>query len=102
MPSLDRPRAVAEAARERRAALLEALASGELPVSRVGDDRRAAEVKALAIAEAVPGVGKVRARRALDAVGVVPSTLWGDLSPAQESALVDALTDGGAPPAGGP
>ncbi len=102
MPSLDRPRAVAEAARQRRAALLEAVAAGNLPASRVGDDPRAAEVKALVIAEAVPGLGKVGARRALDAVGVVPSTLWGDLTPAQQSALVDALTGGGAPPATGP
>ena len=102
MVAFDRPRAVAQAARERRAALLEAVAGGSLPVSRVDDDPRAGEVKALTIAEAAPGVGKVAARRVLEAAGVARSALWGDLSPAQRQAVVDALTDGGAPPAVAP
>jgi hypothetical protein len=99
---LEQARAAAEAARQRRASLVGALASGELALADVDDDDRAGEVKAVVIAEAVPGVGKVGARRALDALGVPPSARWGELSGQQRRGLVDALRADGARPAGGP
>jgi len=99
---LDEARAAAASARERRAALLADVASGGLPVPRIDDDPRAPEVKTVVIAEAVPGVGKVQARRVLEALGVPASALWGDLSSGQRRALLDALTAAGAPPTGAP
>jgi hypothetical protein len=99
---LERARAVAEAARQRRASLVHALASGELAFADLDNDERAGEVKAVVIAESVPGVGKVRARRALDALGVPPSARWGELSGQQREELVDALRADGGRPAGGP
>ena len=99
---LDDARAAAAAARERRAALLADVASGELAVGAIDADPRAAEVKAVVIAEAVPGVGKVRARRVLDGLGVPASALWGELPVGQRRELAEALTADGARPAGGP
>jgi hypothetical protein len=99
--SLERARAVADAARQRRASLIDALASGALTLADLDGDERAGEVKAVVIAEAVPGAGKVRARRALDALGVPGSALWADLSHEQRHLLADALTaDGGRPATG--
>jgi hypothetical protein len=99
---LDDARAVAEATRQRRAALLAAVASGELTVAGLDDDPRSSEVKAVVIVEAVPGVGKVRARRSLDALGVPAAALWGDLSNDQRRRLAEALRADGARPEGGP
>lgn len=99
---LDDARAAAAAARARRAALLAEVASGQLPPEHLDQDPRAADVKAVAIAETVPGVGKVRARRVLDGLGVAASALWGDLPARQRHALTEALTADGGPPAGGP
>jgi hypothetical protein len=100
--SLERARAAAEAARQRRASLIAALASGQLALEDVDSDGRAAEVKAVVIAESVPGVGKVRARRALDGLGVPPSAQWGDLTARQRKDLVESLTDDGERPATAP
>jgi hypothetical protein len=96
--SLERARAVADAARQRRTGLLRALGTGELAVAGLDADERAGDVKAVVIAESVPGVGKVRARRVLDAAGVPPSTRWADLSREQRRVLVEALTADGARP----
>ena len=96
--TLEGARAVASAARERRASLVRALASGELVPTDLDSDERAGDVKAVVIAESLPGVGKVRARRALDAIGVPGSTPWRALPSAQRHELVEVLTtDGGRP-----
>ena len=100
--SLEEARTTAGAARERRAALVRALASGAVTIGDVGRDKRAGDVKVVVIAESVPGVGKVAARRTLDKLGVAPSTLWRQLSDAQRAALAEALRAAGSPPAGGP
>jgi hypothetical protein len=99
---LEQARAAAAAARERRAALIRALASGAITVDDVGRDERAGDVKVVVIAESVPGVGKVVARRTLGTLGVAPSTLWRQLSEAQRAALAEALRAAGSPPAAGP
>lgn len=44
------------------------------------------------IAEAVPGVGKVKARRALEALGYGERTRVGDVPKSGHAALVGALT----------
>ncbi len=98
---IDEARAVAEAARQRRASLIRDVASGDLAPADLDNDQRAGEVKAVVIAESVPGVGKVRARRALDALGVPASARWGELSNEQRHRLVHALTTDGARPADG-
>jgi hypothetical protein len=100
--SLERARGIAEAARQRRASLISALASGELALADVDDDDRASDVRVVVIAESVPGIGKVRARRALDALGVPPSTRWAELSQPQRRRLLEALTVDGGPPATAP
>ena len=99
---LEQARAVAAAARERRESLVRDLASGDLAPSRVEDDERAGEVKVVVIAEAVPGVGKVKARRLLDALGVPATTHWADVPMAQRRAVIEALTADGARPATAP
>jgi hypothetical protein len=93
--ALEQARATAAAARERRAALVSALASGALAVGDVDHDKRAGDVKVVVIAESVPGIGKVAARRILSTLGVPPSALWRQLSAAQRAALAAALRDGG-------
>jgi hypothetical protein len=98
---LEEARAIASAARARRVALLGALASGELAVEDLDADARAQDVKAVVIAESVPGVGKVQARRTLDALGVPGATLWGDIPRDRRAALVGALRADGARPADG-
>jgi hypothetical protein len=69
-------------------------------------DRRAGQVKVVRLAEAVPGVGKVLSRRALEELGVPPGVRWGELTPATALAVVRALEQVAArsaarPPAGG-
>jgi hypothetical protein len=68
-------------------------------------DPRAAAVKVVRLAEAVPGVGKVRSRRLLEDLGVPPEARWGELTPAAVLAVVRALEEASAttllPPTGG-
>jgi len=99
---LEQARAVAAAARERRASLVRDLASGDLVPARLDDDERAGEVKVVVIAEAVPGVGKVGARRLLEARGISAATHWADVPTAERRGLVEALTADGARPATAP
>ena len=99
---LEQARAVAAAARQRRASLVGDLASGDLAPSRLEEDERVGEVKVVVIAEAVPGVGKVRARHLLQDLGIPATTHWADVPTAQRRALIDALTADGARPATAP
>lgn len=59
----------------------------------VSDDARVcAFVYLVKIAEALPGVGKVRARRILEEHGLGERTRVGAVSPAVRTSLVEALT----------
>ena len=84
----------AEAIRASRAAILDALRSGELRLEELESDA-AAQVKVVVLAESVPGVGKVHARRRLAELGLEDSDRWGELAPAVRRRLVSALTSAG-------
>ena len=79
--------------RQARDDLVAAIANGQLAIDAVGNDRRSGPVKVVALAQVVPGIGKVRGRRILEALGIAESTRWGELSAAQHEQLVLALTD---------
>jgi len=100
--SLERARSTAGHLRAERGDLVTALATGAVAPEVLGADARAAEVKVVVLAEAVPGVGKVAARRAMAGLGIPPGARWGELAPAQAQRLVEALRAAGAPPAAGP
>ena len=55
----------------------------------------------MVLAEAVPGVGKVQARRIIDALGIDGRVRWAELSGDEVRRLVDALTGADGPPAAG-
>jgi hypothetical protein len=59
-------------------------------------DARVGTVKVIVLAEAVPTVGKVRARRAMAALGIPTDARWGELDPSRAAALWRRLetTDG--------
>lgn len=59
-----------------------ALADGDPLIGRVF---------ALKVFEAIPGVGKVKARRAMEAAGVAETTSLAELTPDQRTAMVEAL-----------
>jgi len=84
--------AAAEALRARRRDLVSALAEGRIDIGDLTDPSyAAAPVKTVVLAGAVPGVGKVRSRRILAALGVADGTRWGELPVPLVAALVEAL-----------
>ncbi len=62
---------------------------------------RVADVKVVVVAQAVPGIGKVQARRVLQELGVAEGARWADLAPDDQRRLVESLTARGGPPAAG-
>lgn len=87
--------AIAEGIRRHRRWLVDEVAAGalapeDLLVAGQGDPR-IAQVKAVVLAEAVPGVGKVLSRRALAALGVPDGTRWGELTPTMAASVVASL-----------
>jgi hypothetical protein len=97
--SLESARRVADELRRRRQELVEDIARGDVAPGRWPADPRAGDVRVVVLAEAVPGVGKVRARRILDGLGLPATARWGELAPEDARRLVGALTAGGARPA---
>ena len=87
--------AVAESLREDRRELVLAIAQGRITLRELTPPAqgRGATVKVVALAQAVPGVGKVRSRHVLDAVGLDASTRWGELDDEEAEALARALDD---------
>lgn len=72
---------------------LRAVAARELPVetllTEVDDDR--SHLYVVKVIEVVDGVGKVRARRLLESLGLPETVRIAELSPSQRRALIDGL-----------
>lgn len=100
MPA-DRATSAASLAGHLRAAreeLVRRISDGRLDLSAGSAGEDIDPVKVVVVAQAVPGVGKVRARQVLDRLGIDHNTRWGELG-ARRAALVEALVvsrDGGA------
>ena len=86
--------------RAERAAIVADIEGGVLPVASIGQDARAAAVKVVVLAQSIPGVGKVRSRRVLDALAIDEAARWGELTPAVEARVVAALEEAATAPAG--
>ena len=75
--------------------LIQRVSDGAMSLSQVlalsEHDATAQFVYLVKIAEAVPGVGKVRARRALESLGYGERTRVGDVPLVRHAQLVDAL-----------
>jgi hypothetical protein len=89
--------AAAEQMRLHRAWLVDAVASGTMTLDGLfaeqAADGRCGAVKVVVLAEKVPGVGKVRARRAMEKVGIAEDARWGELDPDLLRALWSAMAD---------
>ena len=92
-----RQAALAKAAEARRvrAAVKERLKAGELTFPQVLDlastDELIAGIKILAILESLPGVGKVKARRAMTEIGIADTRRLRGLGDQQRRALLAAF-----------
>ena len=76
-----------------RSAFMATVASVSSGVSLGSLGSAADVVKVVVLAQAVPGVGKVKSRRALDALGVPADARWGDLGAAAQAELIKALAN---------
>ena len=87
--------AKAAEARRVRAEVKDRLKSGALSFSAVLDlaatDEFVAGIKVLAVLESLPGVGKVKARRTMDTVGIADSRRLRGLGDQQRRALLEAF-----------
>lgn len=98
-PSLtpeQREQALAKAAEARRARaeLKEKLKMGSITLSELldrADDDHVGKMKVLAVIEALPGVGKVKARRTMEEIGIADTRRVRGLGAQQRTALLDAF-----------
>lgn len=83
--------------RAQRASLVGRVASGALGIDDLFAEQATgggvAMVKIVVLAEKVPGVGKVRARRAMASVGLAEDARWGEIDPATLRALWSVMAD---------
>jgi hypothetical protein len=88
--------AKAAAARRARAELKEKLKMGSLSLADVlgqtDDDPVVAKTKVLAVIESLPGVGKVKARRTMEEIGIAETRTLKGLGAQQRKALLDAFS----------
>ncbi len=86
----------AAAARRQRAEVKEKLKMGSLDLKELLDqaerDDVVAKMKVLSVLESLPGLGKVKARRLLDEVGISETRRLQGLGDKQRKALFDRLT----------
>jgi S13-like H2TH domain len=96
-PSLtaeQRQAALAKAAEARRvrAEIKERLKMGSITLTelldQVGSDEMVAGIKVLAVLESLPGVGKVKARRTMDEIGIADTRRLRGLGDQQRKALL--------------
>jgi hypothetical protein len=87
--------AKAAAARRARAELKEKLKMGSITLAELlaqaADDDHVAGMKVLAVIESLPGVGKVKARRTMDEVGIAETRRVRGLGEQQRRALLEAF-----------
>lgn len=85
----------AAAARRARAELKERLKLGSITLAEVLDqgqsDDLVGKTKVLAVLESLPGVGKVKARRTMDEIGIADSRRVRGLGVQQREALLQAF-----------
>ena len=92
-----RTQALAKAAEARRARaeLKEKLKMGSLTLaellSQAHDDGYVGKMKVLAVIEALPGVGKVKARRTMEEIGISDTRRVKGLGQQQRKALLEAF-----------
>ncbi len=93
-----REQALAKAgeARRARAELKEKLKMGSLSLaellSQAATNDHVGKMKVLAVIEALPGVGKVKARRTMEEIGIADSRRVRGLGDQQRKALLDAFS----------
>jgi ribosomal protein S13 len=73
--------------------LVASVTDGSLDLAELSPGSAADLVKVVVLAQAVPGVGKVRSRRVLDALGVIPEARWGDMTAPLQARVVAALAE---------
>ncbi len=92
-----RQAALAKAAvvRRERAELKERLKMGSITLvellEQAEDNETIAKMKVLAVLESLPGVGKVKARRTMDTIGIADTRRVRGLGDQQRKALVEAF-----------
>ncbi|MGH9136254.1 MAG: integration host factor, actinobacterial type [Acidimicrobiales bacterium] len=86
----------AAAARRARAELKERLKMGSVSLpelfDRASSDDTVGKMKVLAVLEALPGVGKVKARRTMEEIGIAETRRVRGLGKQQREALLNAFT----------
>ncbi len=93
-----RTAALAKAAQARaaRAALKERLKLGSLTLAealkQAENDDTVGKLKVVALLESLPGVGKVKARRIMEDIGIADSRRVKGLGPQQRSSLLEQLS----------
>ena len=84
----------AAAARRQRAELKEKLKMGSVTLAELfeqADDETIAKMKVLAVLESLPGLGKVKARRLMEEIGISDTRRVQGLGANQRKALLDRL-----------
>jgi hypothetical protein len=88
--------AKAAEARRARAEIKEKLKMGSITLSELlagaADDDHIGKMKVLAVLEALPGVGKVKARRTMDEIGIADTRRVRGLGDQQRTKLLDAFS----------
>jgi hypothetical protein len=92
--------------REYRGWLIGEVASGVIALEGIFDahdmNKHRGTVKVVVLAEKVPGVGKVRARRAMEWLGIAEDARWGEVDRSTLRALWAAMADAAARPVHAP
>ena len=85
-------------ARRVRAEVKEQLKTGNMTLNQLFDradkDEMVAKLKVLALLEALPGVGKVKARRTMEEIGIADSRRVQGLGPQQRTKLLETFGNG--------
>ncbi len=84
----------AAAARRQRAELKEKLKMGSITLAELfeqADDDTIAKMKVLAVLESLPGLGKVKARRTMDEIGIAETRRLRGLGREQRAKLLEAF-----------